>query len=130
MWRTTRQLLCLTQSKNVFDATKRSIQAVPTIFKYGQFQTRGASDDAILSSVFKPVVIKSNSDTINVGAELTGQINKYELLQMLNAMTHNKMVLTLCKENGIDSKFHFIFDHESRSFRPSIFVCLYVRKIN
>lgn len=60
--------------------------------------------DAKLNSLFKPVPVQHRTDDINVGAELTGKIDKSELLKILNKFTQKREIKGLCMENGIDSK--------------------------
>lgn len=72
------------------------------------FQTRGKKDDANLSSLFIPLQIKPNSDDLNVGEELTGNINKSDLLKILNRFYQNREVKQLLVENGLDSKIYEI----------------------
>lgn len=64
----------------------------------------GKKDDINLSSLFKPVSVKSCPDDINIGAELTGTIDKTELLKLLNKFTQKKEIRTLCIETGLDRK--------------------------
>ncbi|XP_055692792.1 ATP-dependent RNA helicase SUV3 homolog, mitochondrial [Lutzomyia longipalpis] len=68
-------------------------------------QVRGKKDDsssANLSSLFKPVPVKSNPDDINIGAELTGTLDKAELLKVLNKFSQKREIKMLCTENGLD----------------------------
>lgn len=67
-------------------------------------QYRGKKDEANLSALFKPVPVKSNPDDISVGAELTGKLDKGELLKVLNRFTQKRETKLLCMENGLDSK--------------------------
>lgn len=67
-------------------------------------QYRGKKDEANLSALFKPVPVKSNPDDISVGAELTGKLDKGELLKVLNRFTQKRETKMLCMENGLDSK--------------------------
>lgn len=67
-------------------------------------QIRGKKDDANLSALFKPVPVKSNPDDISIGAELTGKLDKAELLKILNKFTQKRETKILCMENGLDSK--------------------------
>ncbi|KAJ8928236.1 hypothetical protein NQ314_019186 [Rhamnusium bicolor] len=67
------------------------------------FQIRGKKDDSTLSSLFVPVQIKANPDDINVGAELTGSLNKADLLKVLNKFYQKKEIKQLLSENGLDN---------------------------
>ena len=62
-------------------------------------------DDINLSTLFKPIAVKAASaDDSNIGAELTGTIDKTELVKLLNKFTQRKEIRTLCMENGLDCK--------------------------
>lgn len=65
-------------------------------------QIRQKKDDSSLSSLFVPVPIKPNTDDINVGVELTGNLNKSDLLKVLNKFYQKKEVKALLIENGLD----------------------------
>ncbi|XP_023310678.1 ATP-dependent RNA helicase SUV3 homolog, mitochondrial isoform X1 [Anoplophora glabripennis] len=67
------------------------------------FQVRGKKDDSTLSSLFVPIQIKANPDDINVGAELTGSLNKADLLKVLNKFYQNKEIKQLLMDNGLDN---------------------------
>ncbi|XP_019763255.2 ATP-dependent RNA helicase SUV3 homolog, mitochondrial-like isoform X2 [Dendroctonus ponderosae] len=62
---------------------------------------RGSSKDNV-SSLFTPIQIKPNPDDINVGAELTGNLNKADLLKVLNKFYQNPSIKHLLTENGLD----------------------------
>lgn len=69
-------------------------------------QLRQKKSDASISSLFIPVPVKAkpNPDDINVGAELTGTLNKADLLKVLNKFYQQKEIKQLLVENGLDSK--------------------------
>jgi len=56
-----------------------------------------------VSTLFVPVNIKPNSDEPNVGAELTGSLDKGQLLKILNKFYQKQEIKLLAMENGIDS---------------------------
>ncbi|XP_066149573.1 ATP-dependent RNA helicase SUV3 homolog, mitochondrial [Euwallacea fornicatus] len=62
---------------------------------------RGSKDS--VSSLFTPVQVKPNLDDINVGAELTGNLNKADLLKILNKFFQNPSIKHLLTENGLDN---------------------------
>lgn len=68
-------------------------------------QCCGKRDDTNFSSLFIPVPIKPNPDDINVGAELTGSLNKSDLLKVLNKFYQKKETKILALENGLDSMY-------------------------
>ncbi|XP_050439291.1 ATP-dependent RNA helicase SUV3 homolog, mitochondrial [Adelges cooleyi] len=65
-------------------------------------QKRYKKDD-ILSTLFVPVPVKPNPDDINVGAELTGSLNKGDLLKILNRFYQKNEIKQLAMENGLDN---------------------------
>lgn len=66
-------------------------------------QKRYKKDD-VLSTLFVPVPVKPSPDDINVGAELTGRLNKGDLLKILNRFYQKPEIKQLALENGLDSK--------------------------
>lgn len=68
-------------------------------------QVRGKRDSSKLSSLFTPVPVKSSSDDINVGYELSGKLNKADLLKILNKFYQKKEIKYLAIDSGLDSKY-------------------------
>lgn len=62
---------------------------------------RGKKDDTRL---FTPIPIRPSPDDINVGAELTGALDKAEMLKVILKFSNRKEIKFLCLENGIDCK--------------------------
>lgn len=95
------QNLCLAQR------TLLNEHGVKCSYALYQQQCRGKKDDVSISSLFIPVPVKAklNPDDINVGAELTGELNKADLLKVLNKFYQQKEIKQLLSENGLDSKF-------------------------
>lgn len=69
-----------------------------------QMSYRLKSDDFNLSSLFIPIPVKSNPDDINVGAELTGDLKKTDLIRILNKFYQTPEVKMVLQENGLDSE--------------------------
>ncbi|KAE9535692.1 hypothetical protein AGLY_007593 [Aphis glycines] len=65
-------------------------------------QKRFKKDDN-LSTLFVPVPVKPSPDDINVGAELTGRLNKGDLLKVLNRFYQKPEIKQLALENGLDN---------------------------
>lgn len=67
---------------------------------------RGKKDETNLSALFKPVPVKASPGDVAdvVGAELCGQLDKGELLKLLNRFTQKRETKQLCLENGLDSE--------------------------
>lgn len=65
---------------------------------------RGKKDETNLSALFKPVPVKASPGDVAdvVGAELCGQLDKGELLKLLNRFTQKRETKQLCQENGLD----------------------------
>lgn len=109
------QNLCLAPPKLLLG--ENVARCSPAFF---QQQRRGKKDDVNISSLFIPVPVKAkpNPDDINVGAELTGELNKADLLKVLNKFYQQKEVKLLLQENGLDSKFALVL----RLVFPSIYL--------
>uniref|UniRef100_A0A1B6MUP0 ATP-dependent RNA helicase SUV3 homolog, mitochondrial n=1 Tax=Graphocephala atropunctata TaxID=36148 RepID=A0A1B6MUP0_9HEMI len=60
-------------------------------------------NSAPVSTLFVPIAVKSNPDDINIGAELTGTLNKGDLLKILNKFYQKQEIKVLSMENGLDS---------------------------
>lgn len=88
----------------------RSLHQESKIFKFHrryksilQYQQhRGKKYESKGSSLFKAVPVQTNRDDINVGAELTGKLDKGELLKILNKFTQKAEIKTLSMEHGLD----------------------------
>ena len=75
------------------------------IIRVAYFASRGGKkDDGNLSSLFIPVPVQPTVDDIDVGAELTGTLNKADLLKVLNKFYQSKEIKILLEENGLDGK--------------------------
>ncbi|XP_063227571.1 ATP-dependent RNA helicase SUV3 homolog, mitochondrial [Bacillus rossius redtenbacheri] len=72
-------------------------------FSVCNVQRRGKKDENSLSTVFIPIPVKPNPDDINVGQELTGSVNKADLLKLLNKFYQKREIKLLAQENGLDS---------------------------
>lgn len=66
-------------------------------------------DDSNLSALFVPVPVKPTSDDINVGTELTGSLNKNDLVKVLNRFQQHQDVKVILAENGFDSTYGFCY---------------------
>ncbi|GLH11315.1 hypothetical protein R5R35_001449 [Gryllus longicercus] len=64
---------------------------------------RGRKDDINASSLFIPVPVKPNPDDADIGAELTGKLDKAELLKVLNKFFQSKQIKSVSLENGLDN---------------------------
>ncbi|KAG4074023.1 hypothetical protein HA402_014228 [Bradysia odoriphaga] len=103
-------------------ATFRSLHHNAEIFKANlryanilqYYQCRGKKDDSKVSALFKPVPVQSNRDDIDIGAELTGKLDKGELLKILNAFTQKPEIKRICADQGLDA---FLQQQAFASFR-------------
>ena len=75
-------------------------------------ETLGSSKDPM--SVFKPVLVKPNTDDLNYGEEIAGKINRQALLKELNLFYFHPEIKTLCKEQGLDD---YLLNQAYTSFR-------------
>lgn len=57
-----------------------------------------------VSSLFKPVPVKQNSD--NVGIELTGSLNKRKIVQILCDFSKKEILKELTLKYGLDGNFY------------------------
>lgn len=65
-------------------------------------QCRGKKNGSKVSTLFQPVPVQLNRDAIDVGAELTGKLDKGELLKIVNKFTSKRQIQMLCKEHALD----------------------------
>lgn len=72
-------------------------------YNLNEILCRLKTDDSHLSTLFTPVPVKPTPDDINVGAELTGQLNKSDLTKVLNSFYQKKEIKILAAEHGLDS---------------------------
>jgi hypothetical protein len=98
------------RSLGLIQATKGGVSFCKFRYKWHRTfvacsQCCGKKDDANFSSLFIPVPITPNPDDINVGAELTGALNKSDLLKVLNKFYQKKEIKLLALENGLDSMY-------------------------
>ena len=79
---------------------------------------RGKKDDATstVSHLFVPVAVKPNNEATNVGAELTGKLNKQDVLKILNKFFRRSEIKLVAFENGLDSKYALT------CLRPSFYI--------
>lgn len=66
-----------------------------------------------VSRLFEPTRAREGSDT-ELGVELTGRINKSDILKVLNQFSQKKDTRNLCLEYGLDGKFiksHVLIRH-------------------
>lgn len=101
----TRRLGLLRQFTNrSWSSTGRIEPWVPSKSVHRQQHVRTKKDESNLSALFKPVPVKpAPNDDSQVGAELCGQLDKGELLKLLNRFTQKRETKLLCQENGLDS---------------------------
>lgn len=76
------------------------------IFKSYAIVSRGVKDDSTtsVSKLFQPATIKE-IDVSRIGVELTGSINKSQLLDVLNQFSQKKEIFNLCKDHGMDGMY-------------------------
>lgn len=82
-----------------------------------QVQCRGKKKNSSsnLTSLFRPVTVKLNNDEdTNVGVELTGELNKTEMLKVLNKFMQRNEIKALATASGIDK---LSWQEASNSFR-------------
>ncbi|CAG9862206.1 unnamed protein product [Phyllotreta striolata] len=93
------RLLCLATQNVQCSKLLNKLNATSSV---ALLQRRLKKTDTNLSSLFIPVEVKPNIDDINIGAELSGNLNKTDLLKILNKFFQNKEIKTLLADNGLD----------------------------
>lgn len=58
-----------------------------------------------LSQLMVPLPVKSHLDDLNVGAELTGKLDKEEVMKWLAKFYQRREIKSAATENGIDSEY-------------------------
>lgn len=102
MWQIARRLACnKIYSRNLL----KNHEAILGVL-WKPYFARGKQDNSNdenfkISRLFEPVPMQQSSDS-NVGAELTGQLNKSDILRVLNTFSQKKENRDLCKEYGLD----------------------------
>lgn len=130
MWTLTHRLLRC--SNHIFNYKKSdAINAISCAFV-----TRGAKDDSSnsISKLFQPATIKE-VDANNIGVELTGKVNKTQLLKVLKQFSQKKEISDLCKEYGLDGMYeihckvqivlNIVLSNCMESNEPHIFIRLH-----
>lgn len=70
---------------------------------YQRILIRQKKTIAPISQLMVPVPVKSVLDTSNVGAELTGKLNKEDVMKWLAKFYQRREIKAAVVENGIDS---------------------------
>ncbi|KAL2731370.1 hypothetical protein V1478_004915 [Vespula squamosa] len=83
---------------------KRSLNPTASIIhiQRGKKSKNNTEDISNINKLFHPVPIKSNPDDINIGNELSGNLNKRDLLVILNKFIEMKEIKSLSMECGLD----------------------------
>lgn len=101
MWKQTHKFFCATSLPKLgfFKETR-------CLFLFSndnrKFQSRMKSDNAAFTKLFQPAPIKTNEKLENIGLELSGTINKTDVLKVLNKLCLKKEIIALCTEHGLD----------------------------
>ncbi|XP_015186095.1 PREDICTED: ATP-dependent RNA helicase SUV3 homolog, mitochondrial [Polistes dominula] len=84
---------------------RRSLNPTASIvhIKRGKRDTKNYDDTSNINSFIRPVPVKSNPDDINIGSELTGDLNKTNLLLILNKFIEMKEIKSLAQDYGLDN---------------------------
>ena len=59
-----------------------------------------------ISSLFKPVPVKQDSNDANIGVELTGDLNKRKIVQILCDFAKKEVIRELSIKYGLDGNFY------------------------
>jgi len=108
--RASRAIGCVAKRLKFLELTVGQPKLLQPSSAAGFLVSRGKRDDSNFSHLFIPVPVKPSSDDINIGAELTGsEINKDDLLKILNQFYQRKEIRLLAKEHGLDRNFFIFF---------------------
>ncbi|XP_050292923.1 ATP-dependent RNA helicase SUV3 homolog, mitochondrial [Anthonomus grandis grandis] len=66
-------------------------------------KSAGDNTNNNISALFVPIPVKPNPDDINVGEELSGSLNKADLLKVLNKFYQTPAIKQLLFEHGVDN---------------------------
>lgn len=99
-------LTCSSPQNLISIVRNKKVERSKSIFE-GYVPARLKKSDSSVSSLFIPVPVKPNPDDINVGAELTGNLNKSDLLKVLNKFYQKPAIKVLAMENGLDSRYRY-----------------------
>lgn len=100
----------LRYSGHIFQHKKNDV----IIFQSYAIVSRGVKDDSSnsVSKLFQPATIKE-IDVSQIGLELTGKINKPQLLNVLNTFSQKNEIINLCKEHGLDGTYFVRWIHSN-----------------
>lgn len=106
MWTFSRRLL--TQNRLISRNLLRRNDTVVGWFNSQPCFARGKQDNSgdetfKVSRLFEPTTPKQSSDT-ELGVELTGRINKSDILKVLNKFSQKEQNRSLCLEYGLDGE--------------------------
>ncbi|XP_076249132.1 suv3 RNA helicase isoform X2 [Calliopsis andreniformis] len=87
--------------KNLF-WSPLSRQLNPTVTFNQSIREKNGKSNLSIGSLFQPVPVKQDSNNFNVGAELTGALNKVEIMKILNKFSQKKIVKDLALQYGLD----------------------------
>lgn len=59
-----------------------------------------------ISSLFKPVPVKQDSNDANIGVELTGDLSKRKIVQILCDFAKKEVIKELSIKYGLDGNFY------------------------
>lgn len=107
MWTLSRKLLL--NNKLINRNLLRQSDAIVGCFTSKPCLARGKREDSTnknnesfkVSRLFEPTTVKGSSDS-ELGIELTGKINKSDILKVLNKFSQKKENRGLCLEYGLD----------------------------
>lgn len=77
-------------------------QLNPAVTCHQSIREKNSKSNLPATSLFQPVPVKSSPTDLNVGAELTGILNKSEIIKVLGAFAQKKAVKDLALKYGLD----------------------------
>lgn len=106
MWAFSRRLL--SQNRLICRNLLRRNDSIVGWFNSKPCFARGKQDNTSdesfkVSRLFEPTSVRGSMDS-EMAVELTGKINKSDILKVLNQFSQKKQNRSLCSENGLDGK--------------------------
>ncbi|XP_076762122.1 suv3 RNA helicase [Xylocopa sonorina] len=89
-------------------------QLNPTVKCAQSIRRKHTNSKSSISSLFKPIIVKTNANEENIGIELSGTLNKRDIINILCKFAYQDTVKELSAKHGLDD---VIFNTTMTSFR-------------
>ncbi|XP_078037033.1 suv3 RNA helicase isoform X3 [Augochlora pura] len=78
-------------------------QLDPAVTGFPSIRQKSKKNDLNVTSLFQPVRIKTDPSNTNVGAELTGKLNKTDIIITMSSFANKKSIRDLAAAHGLDN---------------------------